>query len=165
MAISMAIGTSLSGIVYNKLGFYGAYGISSILLIIGLLYGLLCVRDFAPDTEVNKNKSCGTTVSEFFDLKHITDSMYTTFKKRPKTQRLRIIILLITIMISAGTNNGQYYKPILCNMLGTCSNNIIFGLCFFFNQTKKEQYYNFFAFLFRIIYITITNKHFVQIAP
>lgn len=109
MAISMAIGTLLSGIVYNKLGFYGAYGISSILLIIGLLYGLLCVDDFAADSDVEKSKSYRTAVSEFFNLNHITDSFYTTFKKRPNTQRLQIIILLITVIISAGTNNGQYF--------------------------------------------------------
>lgn len=108
----MAIGTLLSGIVYNKLGFYGAYGISSVLLIIGLLYGLLCVDDFAPDTEAEKSKSYGTAVSEFFNLNHITDSFYTTFKKRPNTQRLRIIILLITVITSAGTTNGQYFKRI-----------------------------------------------------
>lgn len=106
----MAIGTLLSGIVYNKLGFYGAYGISSILLIIGVLYGQLCVNDFTPDTETNKNKSYGTAVSEFFNLNHITDSFYTTFKKRPNTQRLQIIILLITVITNAGTNNGQYFE-------------------------------------------------------
>lgn len=107
MAVSMAVGTSLSGIVYNKLGFYGAYGISSVLIIIGLLYGLLFVKDVAPITEVDKNKSYRETISEFLDFKHITQSFRTTFKKRPSIQRLRIIILLIIFMASSGTNFGQ----------------------------------------------------------
>lgn len=103
----MAVGTSLSGIVYNKLGFYGAYGISSALLLVGLFYGLLYVKDFAPAAVPGgESKSCRTAVSEFFNLKHVTQSLRTTFKRRPNTQRLRILILLIVLMTSAGTNNG-----------------------------------------------------------
>lgn len=101
----MAIGTSMSGIVYNKFGFYGAYGISSVLLVIGLLYGLYFVEDVYPTTTVNHQK-CDSGISGFFDFKHITQALKTTFKKRPDTQRLRIVILLVILMTSAGTNNG-----------------------------------------------------------
>ncbi|VVC29237.1 Hypothetical protein CINCED_3A021200 [Cinara cedri] len=106
MAISMALGTSLSGILYNKLGYYGVYGISTVLLIIGLIYGKLYVRDVAPVTETNANKSYKTVFVEFFDTQHIAQSVKTTFKERPSTQRLRILILLIILMTNAGTNNG-----------------------------------------------------------
>ncbi|XP_026806843.1 solute carrier family 46 member 3-like [Rhopalosiphum maidis] len=108
MAVSMAIGTSMSGIIYNKLGFYGAYVISSILIIIGLIYGLLFVKDVTPVTEVNKNKSYRTTITEFLDFSHITQSFKTTFKKRPNRQRIRIIILLIIFMASSGVNAGYH---------------------------------------------------------
>lgn len=106
MAISMAVGTSMSGIVYNKLGFYGAYGVSSILLVIGLLYGLFFVDDIAPVKGLDEKKSFRKSVLEFFDLRHVTQSFSTTFKKRQGNQRLKIIILLITLMGSAGTNYG-----------------------------------------------------------
>jgi len=109
MAISMAIGTSLSGIVYNKLGFYGAYGISSALLLLGLFYGTLYVKESgAPVAVPDTGKWCRTAVSEFFNLKHVTQSLRTTFRRRPNTQRLRILILLIILMTSAGTNNGWW---------------------------------------------------------
>jgi PCFT/HCP family folate transporter-like MFS transporter 1/3 len=108
MAISMALGTSLSGIVYNQLGFYGAYGLSSVLIIIGLVYGLLFVEEIAPITVVNENKSFKTTLTEFFNFKQVTESLKTTFKKRPNTQRLKIIVLLIILMANAGTNNGSF---------------------------------------------------------
>lgn len=111
MAISMVIGTSLSGIVYNKLGFYGAYGISSVLLIIGLSYGLIFVKDVDPYIELDgqtKSKSLKSTALEIFDPKLITEPFKTTFKRRTTTQRLRIIILLIILMINSGTNNGWY---------------------------------------------------------
>lgn len=109
----MVIGTSLSGIVYNKLGFYGAYSISSVLLIIGLSYGLIFLKDVAPSLEVDekiKNKSSQSIVFEIFDLKLITQSFKATFKKRP--QRLRIIILLIILMTNSGTTNGWYSRHI-----------------------------------------------------
>jgi len=106
MAISMAIGTSLSGIIYNKLGFYGAYGISSILLVIGLSYGILFVNDVDPVSKLDKKKSFCTTVSEFFDLSHVSQLLSSFFKKRPDTQRLRLIILLFILMTNSGTNNG-----------------------------------------------------------
>lgn len=115
MAISMAIGTSLSGIVYNKLGFYGAYGISSVLIIIGLVYGLLFVEEITPIAVVDENKSFRTTITEFFDFTQITHSLKTTFKKRPDIQRLKIIVLLIILMANAGTNNGSFWKRILYN--------------------------------------------------
>lgn len=106
MAVSMAIGTSMSGIIYNKLGFYGAYLTTSALIIIGLVYGLLFVNDVTPVTEVDKNKSYRTTISEFLDFTHITQSFSTTFKQRPNRQRIRIIILLIIFMASSGINAG-----------------------------------------------------------
>lgn len=106
MAISMAVGTSLSGVVYLTLGFYGAYGLSSILLVVGILYGLFCVEDIVTESASDKNRPVCTTVLEFFDLKHVTRSLYTTFKKRPGNQRLKIIILLFILMTSSGTNYG-----------------------------------------------------------
>ncbi|CAH1725969.1 solute carrier family 46 member 3-like isoform X2 [Aphis gossypii] len=108
MAVSMAIGTSMSGIIYNKLGFYGAYLTTSSLIIIGLVYGLLFVKDVTPVTEVDKNKSYRTTISEFLDFTHITQSFSTTFKQRPNRQRIRIIILLIIFMASSGINAGYH---------------------------------------------------------
>lgn len=104
MAISMALGTSLSGIVYNSLGFYGAYGIASLLLVIGLLYGSLCVEDVFPITKVEENKSYKTIISEFFDFKSINRSLFTAFKDRPNNKRL--IVLLIILMAGSGTNAG-----------------------------------------------------------
>ncbi|KAF0756939.1 solute carrier family 46 member 3-like isoform X1 [Aphis craccivora] len=106
MAVSMAIGTSMSGIIYNKLGFYGAYLTTSALIIIGLVYGLLFVKDVTPVTEMDKNKSYRTTISEFLDFTHITQSFTTTFKQRPNRQRIKIIILLILFMASSGVNAG-----------------------------------------------------------
>lgn len=110
MAISMALGTSLSGIVYNKLGFYGAYGLSSMLIIIGLVYGLLFVEEVAPITVVDENKSLKTTITEFFNFKQVAESLKMTFKKRPNAQRPKIIVLLIILMANAGTNNGSFWK-------------------------------------------------------
>lgn len=106
MSISMAIGTSLSGVVYNRLGFYGAYGVSSALLAAGLAYGLLCVDDVPLVAQADKDKPFSTTVMEFFDLSRITQSLSTTFRPRPGTQRLKIIILLFILMTSAGTTYG-----------------------------------------------------------
>lgn len=108
MAVSMAIGTSMSGIIYNKLGFYGAYLTTSALIIIGLVYGLLFVKDVTPVTEMDKNKSYRTTISEFLDFTHITQSFTTTFKQRPNSQRMRIIILLIIFMASSGVTAGYH---------------------------------------------------------
>lgn len=101
----MAIGTSMSGIVYNKLGFYGVYGISSMLLVIGLFYGKFVVKDIVP-TKIVDNQMNKSGVSGFFDFKNITQSLKTTFKKRSGSQRLRIVILLVILMTSSGTNNG-----------------------------------------------------------
>lgn len=140
MAISMAVGTSLSGIVYNKLGFYGAYGLSSLLIIIGLVYGWLFVEEVAPVALVDENKPFRITITEFFDFTQITQSMKTTFKKRPDTQRLKIIVLLIILMANSGTNNGSF-----CMCVCVC---VQFSFKFLINEvsmshkTKVDPEYN-----------------------
>lgn len=44
------IGTALSGILLNSIGYYGVFGISSILYTMSLLYGFYYIRDPEPPT-------------------------------------------------------------------------------------------------------------------
>jgi len=104
----MAIGTALSGITFQKLGFYGVYGMSSALYIIGLLYGLLFIKEVSPKEPENaiiqtRNKGL---FNGFFNAKHIQEAFKVTFKDGPHNRKLRIIMLMCIAFLIMGPLNG-----------------------------------------------------------
>jgi len=103
----MAIGTALSGITFQKLGFYGVYGTSSALCVIGLLYGLVFIKEVSPNELDNKTKTQNNGVlNGFFNAKHIQEAFKVTFKDGPHNRKLRIIMLMCIAFLIMGPLNG-----------------------------------------------------------
>ncbi|XP_025202483.1 uncharacterized protein LOC112599685 [Melanaphis sacchari] len=107
--VGMAIGTALSGITFQKLGFYGVYGSSSLLCILALLYGLIFIKEVPPP-----NKSDNMTQAQnnglfngFFNAKHIQEAFKVTFKDGPHNRKLRIIMLMCIAFLIMGPLNGD----------------------------------------------------------
>ncbi|XP_026804491.1 uncharacterized protein LOC113548040 [Rhopalosiphum maidis] len=107
--VGMAIGTALSGITFQKLGFYGVYGTSSTLCVIGLLYGLIFIKEVSPPNELdNKTKTQNNGVfNGFFNAKHIQEAFKVTFKDGPHNRKLRIIMLMCIAFLIMGPLNGD----------------------------------------------------------
>jgi len=104
----MAIGTALSGITFQKLGFYGVYGVSSVLCIIGLLYGLVFIKEVSPNTPENaitQTRNNGL-FNGFFNAKHIQEAFKVTFKDGPQHRKLKIIMLMCIAFLIMGPLNG-----------------------------------------------------------
>lgn len=115
LTIGISFGVALSGILFQKLGFYGIYSICSTMYLLGILYGLFILRDpklnedSSVDCQNNKiltRQSTCTTVQEFFDLKHIKNAFRVTFKKGHDNRRLRIIMMMIVLMMIMGPMTG-----------------------------------------------------------
>lgn len=105
----MAIGTALSGITFRKLGFYGVYYTSSALCLVGLLYGVVFVKE-VPKTgtvETRTEKKNINFLNDFFDVKHVKTACKTTFKEGPHNRKLRIIMLMCIAFLVMGPLNGK----------------------------------------------------------
>ncbi|XP_050422784.1 proton-coupled folate transporter-like [Adelges cooleyi] len=108
MTVAMSISTSLSGIVYSELGFYGAYGVSSGLIVLGILYGSFFVKDVNPKVnELVDSQSFWSKVKDFFDVRQIFGALKVTFRKRPNNDKSKIIVILIISLLAAAPNNGS----------------------------------------------------------
>lgn len=116
LTIGLSFGIALSGILFQKLGFYGIFSICSSLYVLGLLYGIFFIKDRnvhgeAMSHQANKSTSnkpgiCLSNVKEFFDLKHIKNAFKVTFKKGNDNRRLRIIMMMLVLMVIMGPMTG-----------------------------------------------------------
>lgn len=112
MTIGISFGIALSGILYQKLGFYGIYSICSTMYLMGILYGFVFLKDrttgdASRDGKADGNASFCANVKEFFDLKHIKNAFGVTFKAGDDNRRLRIIMMMIVLMLIMGPMTGR----------------------------------------------------------
>jgi len=107
------IGAALSGVLFQKLGFYGVYYISTALYVIALVYGLVRIRenpeppDAADRSPAEIPKSCMHHVTDFFNLNHIKEAFRVTFKNDSSKRRVQLIMLMFTIVVVQGPMQGQ----------------------------------------------------------
>lgn len=114
LTIGISFGIALSGILYQKLGFYGIYSTCSTLYFMGILYGFFCLKDIqnndaqavSEDSKFIKKSSFSINVKEFFNLIHIKNAFSVTFKKGNDNRRLRILMMMIVLMIIMGPMTG-----------------------------------------------------------
>lgn len=106
--VGMAIGTALSGITFRELGFYGVYIISAALYVLGLLYGLIFIKEVSPNKAgaVTQRKSRGI-FKGFFNARHIKEAFNVTFKNGPHNRKLRIVMLMCIAFLIMGPLNGS----------------------------------------------------------
>lgn len=107
--VSITIGIAMSGILYNKIGFYGVFSLGLCMYITGLVYALFRVKEegvkaAADDDE--KRKEIGFC-KDFFDLKHVKDTFRVVFKKGKRNRRKRVCILMVLVMVIIGPVHGK----------------------------------------------------------
>lgn len=104
------IGAALSGVLFQKLGFYGVYYISTSLYIIAFFYGLIRIKERPELLDAKDSartpKSCLYFITDFFHLKHIKDALHVTFKREPRERWIQLIMLMFTIIVVQGPMQG-----------------------------------------------------------
>lgn len=107
--VGMAIGTALSGITFQALGYYGVYGLSSVLLTIGFLYGLIFIKEVPPNKSNNTSQTqINGLFNGFFNATHIQEAFKVTFKDGPHNRKLRIIMIMCIAFLIIGPLNGLW---------------------------------------------------------
>lgn len=114
LTVGISFGIALSGIMFQKFGFYGIYSICSTLYFMGLIYGFTILKDpprkdipvICKDSTIAAKKLFSENVREFFDVKHIKNAFAITFKKGNDNRRIRIIMMMIVLMLIMGPMTG-----------------------------------------------------------
>lgn len=126
-SISVPIGSALSGVLFRDYGFYGVYIISTVLYLSIFVYGIFVIKDVVVTDELKENGveakttnldhvSNRSAVADFFDLKHVKESLRVTFKRgNTGNRRIDIILMFIIIVIVSGPLTGLYFIRLSLN--------------------------------------------------
>lgn len=110
--VAWPVGAALSGVLYQKLGFFGVYYISTALYIIAFTYGFVNIKENLGPLPLKESaqtpKSFMYLVIDFFNLKHIKEAFHTTFKRGPGRRWTKIVMLMFTIIVIQGPSHGLY---------------------------------------------------------
>lgn len=113
-SVGVPIGSALSGVLYQKLGFYGVYTIATVLYVLGFVYGLVFIKEPKPETSVQSQESPKDQLSflglikDFFNPSHIKETIRVTFKEGQHNRRLRIVLLMVIVIVITGPFHGLY---------------------------------------------------------
>ncbi|KAG6464604.1 hypothetical protein O3G_MSEX014625 [Manduca sexta] len=110
MSLGYPIGSALSGILLNLIGYYGVFTISSMLYMFSLIYGYYFLEDPKPKkpTKAKKRGCCIGFLMEFFDVALVLETFKVAFRKGPGNRRLRVGLLLIVVCVVFGPQNGEF---------------------------------------------------------
>lgn len=103
--------TNITNLSHRLVGFYGIFSISAALYIIAIAYGLSCVHE--PNTptkpkQLNESKvTIKSTLADFFDKAHVVDTFKVALKRGANQRRLRVIMLMISLMVVIGPIYGE----------------------------------------------------------
>lgn len=104
--ISMTLGMMLSGVMIKMLGFKGVYILSSFLLALSLLYGIVVVKESNIKTEKEKAE-VENSIKDFFSFKHIKSTFNICFKKGANNRRSKMIVLMFLSFMVMGPLYGK----------------------------------------------------------
>ncbi|CAH2107668.1 unnamed protein product [Euphydryas editha] len=111
MTAGVPLGIGVSGILVQKMGYYGMFFMTSGLFIIILLYGFFCLKE--PDDWLRERgrspieRSDNKGVS-FFDVSHVLDTVSIAFRERPSNRRSKVILTLLAVFILYGPSMSEH---------------------------------------------------------
>lgn len=105
-SVSVTIGTVVSGILLQLLGYYGVFLISGVILILAMTFGCRIPESGRPSVKGEAHSSGPKNVVDFFydffDTKHLSETIKVAFKDGEHNQRLRVSLLLIVVIVVSG---------------------------------------------------------------
>ncbi|XP_055301314.1 uncharacterized protein LOC129567949 [Sitodiplosis mosellana] len=105
-AVSVPVGSLISGVLPKIIGFYGVFSLVGTLHTMALLYGIFVVKEVPPKEKNNKIIKKSFLV-DFFDFGHIKETFFVAFKKRDKNRRTKILAIIAFLVIAVGPQNGE----------------------------------------------------------
>lgn len=118
-SLGVPIGLALSGILYQKIGFYGVFSFSAVMYIIAIYYGFTKIKEPKKvDVPSLEDKPCAF-LRDFFDIRHLWETFMIAFKKAENNRRTKVILLMLVVMVVIGPLHGklQHYNCFKCQQL------------------------------------------------
>ncbi|XP_072397415.1 probable peptidoglycan muropeptide transporter SLC46 [Diabrotica undecimpunctata] len=110
VTVVIGIGNLISGILFHQVRFYGVFAISFILYTTVYFYGLFFIKDiweYKRDNGEVLEKPSKDFLNDFFDIKHVYQTLQVAFKKREDRRRRRIFLTLLLTLLSLGPLRGE----------------------------------------------------------
>lgn len=98
------MGTAFSGVLLQKIGYYGIFSLALVLYTAAILYTCFFIKEYE-DGKFSLNK-----VYDIFHFKHAKSTLNVLYKKGPKNRRLRISLIMILVMIIIGPMHGKPFN-------------------------------------------------------
>ncbi|KAK9497833.1 hypothetical protein O3M35_003749 [Rhynocoris fuscipes] len=102
VSLAAPLGTILSGILYQAIGFYGVFSTVAILYIAGITYGIIRLKEAKPATILS-----AAFIKELFSITHLSDTFKVAFKSRQGNLRLRILLVMCLSITLFGPIYGE----------------------------------------------------------
>jgi len=113
-SVAVPIGTALSGILFQQLGFFGVYSIALVLYSFTIVYGIVFIKETRPEIRADDCKEPSPApmsrlhlVKDFFRLNNIQEAVRVTFKEGQHNRKLRIISLMVVVFVVMGPLHGE----------------------------------------------------------
>lgn len=100
VTISLGLGSTTSGILFNKLGFYGVFLLSIAMYATALIYIYFRIHDHEEGQQLDNTSSKGF-IRDFFDLSHVKETVKIAFKKGPRNRKKRICAIMLLVIVTS----------------------------------------------------------------
>lgn len=107
VTISLGLGSTMSGILFNQLGFYGVFLLSIAMYMAALIYIHFRIHDDVAEKTEGGGKGF---LKDFFDLSHIKETIKVAFKRGPRNRKKRICAIMLLLMVTIAPFIGKAKK-------------------------------------------------------
>lgn len=106
VTISLGLGSTMSGILFNKMGFYGVFLLSIAMYTIALIYIHFRIYDDF-DEVTTERVTVREFLKDFFDMSHIKATIKVAFKEGPRNRKKRICAIMVLLMVTIAPIIGK----------------------------------------------------------
>ncbi|XP_059061421.1 proton-coupled folate transporter-like isoform X2 [Achroia grisella] len=112
MTAGLPIGISLSGILLQRMGYYGIFTMTTAMFLVVLAYGVFRLKE--PDDFLRENglppiERESTSEVSFFDVTHVGETIAVAYRPRPSNRRVKVILTLFTVFILFGPSMSEHH--------------------------------------------------------
>ncbi|GBP09733.1 Solute carrier family 46 member 3 [Eumeta japonica] len=106
VTLGIPLGSSVSGVLTQAVGYYGIFGINLVFYAFGFMHTFFRIHDVRNSNDDVK-KPLMQRVIEFFHLRNAWDTLYILFKKNGRNRRLQIWLVIWAHIVIVGPVFGE----------------------------------------------------------